>query len=1200
MSEKTPNFTKAQLFAIESRSRDLLLSAGAGAGKTATLTERVCRLVTDEASGVDVSRMLIVTFTRAAAAELRERVRERLEAALSENPSSRRLARQLVALDGADISTISGFLLKSIRPYFSELGLPPSFAVADEATVNVMKSKIMSEVIDDFFDEGSPSFIALADALSSSRDEASMNETVLKIANTLFQKGFSQENLSEKAAALEEASTSDFFASSHGKVVREITESFARHYLAAFKSASESITSDPFLTGKYGASAEEHVRFAEALVAHAGTGYKEAKDHIESFAPSKLPPIKAEAKSDEAISFGELKKEFKEKLSKDIAPLFAYEEKDISAVQIRTAALLRELARVVGEFSRRFSEAKRERGVVDYNDIELYAKELFVAPDGGPSAAALALCEKYDCMFIDEYQDTNSLQDAIFTSLAAKVPRFMVGDVKQSIYAFRGAEPAVFASYRKKMKTADVEHDVNETDPRMVFMSENFRSDSTVIDFVNVVSEVMFAGTSTPFEKGDRLIFSKGHREGYVEHPAEVALIEKPEKKEGERAVSDDEVEAEYTASRIASMLTHEVRGNGERIEPRDISILLRSSLDAPVFESALRRRGIAVSDRATLEFFEQKEVLLVLCLLNAIDNPFRDIYLAGALKSPVFGFTVEDLIKIKLGRSALPLFSCLEEFDDVASPLYGKCRAALGFISKYSKLSRGKDSASVILSLYNEFSLYSMTDGAAPDSARAAAVRENLTALYEMARRYEASSFGGLYGFITYLGEMMQKSSTVEKAEDDNAVSIMTIHKSKGLEFPICFIGRTSKRFNMKDVSASVLFDPDLGPALKMRDETGLVRCDNPLRVAVSKKMRYDAVSEEMRVIYVAMTRARERLVIPVATTSAASEVKEARLRAERQSTYSAYTSATAANAILPAAIFAADLNAPFIKLVTVPYSEVEGESVNSEKTQDVAVQSEDINGIIKERLAFRYPREHLADIPAKITVSKLSPSLLDDEETVTDIELAEFLRGAPAKKKKADIPILRLTPDDEPSGAERGTATHVFLQFCDFEKLESDGFEAELSRLSERRFLTTRMASLVNREEIESFAKSGLFGMIKSARRIWREFRFNSALKAYNFTTDEALGAKLRESGDDIIVQGVCDLVIEDERGELILVDYKTDRLSAYQLSHPEEARKELRERHRSQLSYYKVACEKIFERRIDRVLIYSLALGDICTVE
>ena len=363
MSDVT--WTKSQKYAIDCRDRDLLLSAGAGSGKTATLTERVCRLVCDEENGIDTSRLLVVTFTKAAASQLRDKIRKKLEAAIAKDPSSRRLAKQLIDLDRADISTISSFLLKSIRPYFSRFALPVSFSVADETELQIMKERIIDEVADDFFDSGDDDFIALCEAVSSAKNESSVNSVLLSLAETLRGKGFSAEQCVKWANELDDASQNDFLSSSYGNVIREITVSFAAHYLSSFERIKEEIFKEEKLgASKYGISATEHVDFLRRLSASLQNGtYSDVKDIFDLFKPVSLQVGRAKFESaDTVAAYKELRGDFKDGYS-TVAALYKWDKENIASVEVRCASLLRALASVIGEFEARFAEEKRNAGV---------------------------------------------------------------------------------------------------------------------------------------------------------------------------------------------------------------------------------------------------------------------------------------------------------------------------------------------------------------------------------------------------------------------------------------------------------------------------------------------------------------------------------------------------------------------------------------------------------------------------------------------------------------------------------------------------------------------------------------------------------------------------------------------------------------------------------------------------------------------
>lgn len=1224
-------WTPSQSAAIDFSGKGLLLSAGAGSGKTATLTEKVCRLVCDEENGIPISQMIIVTFTRAAAGELRERISKKLTEKINENPTPF-LIKQLIDLESAEISTILAFFLRAIKPHFSALGLPPSFSVAEEAAIQVLKEKVMADTVDSFFESSDDEFCALADTLASSRSEDAINGRLLEIADKMASKGLGAEAMAKWASELEKCSTLDYFLSPHGKMLKEYTEQFAEHYSTVFSYYDEVFMSDESAEKSYGNALDADITFLKILSVLLGEGvYEKVKKHIETYSPVRLGANKM------PTSFAERYKTSRDSFKTDIKALllkYSAEPAELSAVQKKTAKLCRGAAKVLAEYFAAFENEKKERGTVDYSDLEIYAEKLFCNEDGSPTAAALDFSKNFRCIFIDEYQDTNRVQDRVFAALSHGMKRFMVGDVKQSIYAFRGSEPEVFTSYREKWAelVPDSEAEQSEDREAIIFMNENFRSDSTVIDFVNLVSAYMFPHTATPFEEGDKLKHSRVCKEGnYKASKAEVCLIEKESARklsDGEKDTDEDNYvnyEAEHTADRIENMLEGETLGDGSLVRPSDVAILLRSFTKAAEFASALKRRGIPVRDMATGEFFEQSEVLLVLCILNAIDNPLRDIYLAGAMKSPVFGFTVDDMIKLldfRNKNSASPLWycveACLEQGRDEA--LKQKCRTLSDFLSDFRAKAAGESAAKLLSELYDTLSLYSLTDGTEESGTGGRRIRANLTLLYEYSRTFEKDSYGGLHGFISYLEELMEgKIEGENEADDSDAVSIMTIHKSKGLEFPVCFICECAKKINVKDLSADVLFDAQIGLAMKLQDDSGLVKCETPLRAALAERIREQLIFESTRVLYVAMTRAVERLIITMTVSNAETAKASAVERYSFPSAYGKKKASSFADFILPAVMEAVEENrSSFFELKTIKHTEVNVSSI-FEKDEYLPEEKEDetLLSLYKDRLSFSYKKGFLADIPAKLTVSKLKPALLDEDEELFDIEsymeavkigedffseTAEHLMGLSEgedifeSEGEGEVPVPRfLSEEKKILPTDIGTATHVFLQFADFDNLRTASVQAELERLVSKRFITEEMASIVSLEQIEAFRESDLFKALENAKEVRREFRFNVALPAGDFTVNKELADKLYAEGTLLTVQGVVDLVFTDEEDRLILVDYKTDRLTEYELENRGAAEKKLRERHGAQLGYYKSALEKMYEREVSEMAVYSLPLGD-----
>lgn len=1226
-------WTPSQSAAIDFSGKGLLMSAGAGSGKTATLTEKVCRLVCDEENGIPISQMIIVTFTRAAAGELRERISKKLTEKINEKPTPF-LVKQLIDLESAEISTILAFFLRAIKPHFSSLGLPPSFTVAEEAAIRVLKEKVMADTVDNFFESNDSEFCALADTLASSRSEDAINGKLLEIADKMASKGLGAEAMAKWASELEQCSDSDYFISPHGKMLKEHTEQFAKHYGTVFSYYNEAFLADESARKSYSNALDADTYFVKILLQLVEEGvYEKVKSHLETYSPARLGSNKT------PTSFSERYKESRDAFKTDVKALmskYSADTESLSAVQKKTAKLCRGAAKVLAEYFAAFENEKKERGTVDYSDLEIYAEKLFCNEDGSPTAAALDFSKNFRCIFIDEYQDTNRVQDRVFSALSHGMKRFMVGDVKQSIYAFRGSEPYVFTSYREKWEELIPSEDTEQSENReaIVFMNENFRSDSTVIDFVNLVSSYMFPHTATPFEEGDKLKASRiCKEENYKASKAEVCIIEKESARKG-NAETDDETElsdgyvnyeAEYTADRIEKMLEGETLGDGSLVRPSDVAILLRSFTKAAEFANALKQRGIPVKDMATGEFFEQSEVLLVLCILNAIDNPLRDVYLAGAMKSPVFSFSVDDMIRLldfRNKNSESPLWYCVEAYVEEGrdEALREKCKAFAAFLSDFREKASGTSAAKLLSELYDTLALYSLTDNDAENGANGRRIRANLTLLYEYSRNFEKDSYGGLHGFIVYLEELMEgKVEGSGEADDSDAVSIMTIHKSKGLEFPVCFICECAKKINVSDLTADVLFDSHIGLAMKLQDDSGLVKCETPLRAALADKIREQLIFESTRVLYVAMTRAVEKLIV----TMTVSNVEKAKASAFEKYTFHSdfgkKKSSSFADFILPAVMGALYENrSSFFELKTLKHTEVNTAS-GFEREEELPEVKEDetLLSLYRERLSFRYEKDFLADIPAKLTVSKLKPALLDEDEELFDIEsyiesvkntdgaiyeTAERLMGLSdgedVFKGEAEetAPLPKFLSDKKTIlPTDIGTATHVFLQFADFDNLRKQGVEAELDRLVSKRFITEEMASLVNLRQIEAFRESALLKALETAKEVRREFRFNVALPAGDFTVNGELSEKLYAEGTLLTVQGVVDLVFIDENDRLILVDYKTDALTKYELENRAAAEKKLRERHGAQLGYYKLALEKMYEREVTALAVYSLPLGD-----
>jgi len=1312
------NFTPAQTTAIHYPDDNLLLSAAAGSGKTATLTERILYLLENDKASL--SRMLIVTYTRAAAAELRGRIGQKITER-ARSTGSRKLARHLTELPGAQISTIHAFLYRTLRPSFASLGLSPDFTIGDEAVIDTLQQEAMRDTLDDFYAAGDPDFVILADTLAGSRDTEALDRTLLSIYAQITAAGEDAAALAGYGQALTEGG--DFFAMPQSEPIRARIRAAVKHYSRTIAHLRSGF--DGNAEKQYGPAAQGDLDFLAGLDAALDGGrYEQIRAMFADFVPVKLGKLPAKDATEESDAFKAVRTEMKKDITRFSGSFFSDPAELVNESVSRTAALLVTCSRVLTAYAEAFRSRKMSRSLLDYGDLEALALQLFLDGDGNPTDAALEVGRQFSYIFVDEYQDTNRVQDAIFRALGAEIPRFMVGDSKQSIYRFRGAEPSVFARYRDRwpvQSPADAEDagaafsagngipaadTFSPDEGHCLFMSENFRCDSTVVDFVNLVSDYLFPRGSMPYAPEDALVFGKGDGEKI---PAEIVLVEKPSAgtDEDEAAPPADteeaDPEAEYVAERIADMLARE-QIDGKPLTPSDFAILLRSpDTSGAAFRQSLARRGIPVQLPGGEYLFASPAVLLTMCLLHTADNPLYDIPVAGAMHSPLFGFATHEMVLLRdwsrktlaarynwdgdmpfyyivqmaadpdwtfspedtetdvgtdetapvemtgaqlsmfaetdpvensgaapeeqtagytpwendpvknssisgqknAGISGQPLDGDAEpqpEPDPLPEELVEKCRRFRDAAEEMREMAHGMRADRFLDELFRKYALFDL-----PEVRDNPVEKDNLHALYDLARRYESGVFGGVGGFLTYAEELQDKKQSGGEGETLPAVHILSIHKSKGLEFPVVFVSACSKRRNTRDELGDILFDADLGFGMRLPDTGGYARCGTALRSAIGEKKRLESVEEEMRVVYVALTRARNHLVVTGKVKDAEEFLSDCRLDAEYATAYSVTGNCTYLQWITSAAL--AHGPDPCFRLLTV--EQTDDAAAPLPETDPETADVPDWDALLAGNMDFVYPLSYLAKVPAKLTVSKLHERVLDDTteqirlsldepatepvlpESGTLPESAASVTDRPAPRE-APLPRFMTGTAEQMTAAQRGTATHMFLQFADFASLAEKGVEAELTRLVERHFLDEETARGVYVTQLERFRKSGLFARMLAAPLCRREFRFNAPMDAHRFTENPDFAEVLRRDGVRLIVQGVVDCVFREADGSLTLVDYKTDRPTAEEYKNPELADARFIERHGEQLAYYKEICSRMFGEEIRQTVIYATALG------
>ena len=1200
------SWTAAQEAAMNIRNKTMLVSAAAGSGKTATLTERIIRSITDKTSPSDISKMLIVTYTRAAAAELRSRIFSAISDALAKTPNDRWLTSQLIKLGSAKISTIDSFYLELIRSNFTKLGISPSFRVGDSAELDILATEIMNDSIELLYEKNTD-FPEFCECFTNPKGSSNLADIFIKVREDLvyFPEGI--DFLKHNAERTEKEACSDFFSTSYGKALWEKFYYEAEYYKMISDAAIDYIERDEDINAKYGTAFAYQKEFCDSLLHSIDKlGYTQTKALLDTFSPPSLKALPKALVTDEVVFYKEKRTLINKRIRDMKDNFFSRTPESITDAMLLTSKNISVMYSLLSEFELRFSEEKRKRNVMDFNDIKRYTMKLLVDETGNATETAREIAQQFSEIYIDEYQDVDRVQDLIFSSISNN-NRFMVGDIKQSIYSFRGAEPQLFSDYRMKFPDHDSE-DAKHSEAVTVFMSNNFRCDKNVIDFTNKVCGRLFShcGDSIGYRADDDLIFSKssvGLASGNSKVKIHVTLP--PEETvenldpsapppSSSEALRNREVR--YIAKEIQRLITTEKKADGTPIRPCDIAVLYRSSHMAPLLSEALAELNIKATSDTSDKYFENPDVLLMLSLLNALDNPRRDVYLAGALRSFLFDFDLEDIITVQRhSPDALSLYDAIcdfvtycEESGNEYNGVAQKCRRFIETFERWRRASLTMSVDKLIRMLYDEDVF--VTSGLVRDINDAEG--GNFLRLYEYARSFSSGTFNGLYDFIEYINKIIERGQKLDTASDSSApdkVNLMTIHHSKGLEYPVCFLCNASGEMILHEQKDNLLLDYTVGTAMKV-SVAPFVRMNTPMREAIIAKKQHLQKEDEMRILYVALTRARERLYI----TATSKKTKEEFLNeAKGERNFSCRHSIISAKSYLDWILAYVSENevSPVFDLELCDTVEVKAEDVPQEllpsapSDSDLSLENNELGRSLAEKFSFKYPYSDLSKIPAKLSVSKLSPDVLDEEEVIS-IEDAQRIFKADSKAPVPEFFLKEKITSATPT--ERGTATHLFLQFCDFKALRERGVDEELGRLISKGFIPSSASELIYKDDLEAFAKGEFIEKIINAKRVIREQRFNLLLPASAFTLAPQKFPNIEN--EDLAIQGVIDLIIIDTDGSLRLYDYKTDRLTKAELGSDDEARAKMNDRHALQLSYYVKAVELLFGKAPDEISVFS----------
>ncbi len=1157
------DFTDSQKLAINSRNSSILVSAAAGSGKTRVLTERLMAYVTSEDTPVDIDSFLIITFTRAAAAELKSRILTELIERSAKDPLNKKLKRQINLCYRAPIGTIHNFCTMILRENAHDLGMIPDFKIADTDKSQQIKLRCLEQILDNYYKNGDADFRILANTIGAGLNDARLQETILKLHEKMKSHP-DPVNWVERQILILTQKIDDVSETKSGKFILERARMILKYYASEMEKLLEIMHSkDEYanIVAAYSNSVEETALAIRDAIRSSEIGWDK---FTESF-PIVFPNLKAlknspDPKISDYIKF--IREECKTACKKMHISFTEKSEQLINDMEIMSVPLVK-LFKLTLEFDMLFLKEKQKNSLVDFADLEHLALEILVDKNGNPTPRAVEISRRYTEVMIDEYQDVNEVQEKIFCAVSKHENNlFMVGDVKQSIYRFRLADPTIFLKKYSKFARVEI---ANENENRKILLKENFRSRQSVLSAANKVFENIMSPELGEIDYNEEHSLNCGavYYDKTKDEPALLTVINVPDATD-EETPKKTEIEAKFVANRVKQLVLDKKQvqnGDSTRdIKFSDIVILLRSpGKSASVFSSALADVGIPVKDGKGIDFFGTPEVSAVISMLSIVDNPRQDIPLISVLRSVLFNFSADELASIRSNCKIGDFYNALISSEN-------KCAKIDNFIlilNDLRELSADLPTDELIIRIFiktNALSLFGAMEFGEEK-------RRNLMMLYEFASKFEADGFRGLFKFVSLLRRMEEKgeSPNLLSTSGENAVSIMSIHKSKGLEFPVVFLCETSRKFNKLDMKEPVLIHSELGLGPKITDIERRVEYPTLWRRAVKEKLLVELLSEEMRVLYVALTRAKERIFITCAMKKAEEFVNKMRLNSQ-----SPMPPAVLQNAQTPATwLISSALSAENeIKLEIVDSDGAE--KIEAVKNNNIPTINPEILNLITERLNFKYQYNDSVKLPSKLTVTELKGT-----HSENDPESEEFVGFT----KKTAFELPDFTEDRALSGTERGTATHLVMQFINFEHCGTvEGIKMEIERLKNGGFLNERQANAVDPKVIFKFFMSDIGKRLLSANEILREFPFSVLCEAKDFYNTE--------KNDTVLLQGVLDCCII-EGNEITIIDYKTDFAC-------EENLEELVNRYSQQVNTYAKVMERILKKKVRETVLYFLRGG------
>ncbi len=1144
-------WTPAQKSAINAQNSNILVSAAAGSGKTAVLVERVVRSITSDVNPVPLDKLLVVTFTNAAAAEMKSRISKALSDIIKKQPNNTNAVRQLSLIPSAQICTIDSFCMNLVRENFFKLDISQDFNILDNSQQLLLEQSAVEEIVEELYKENSPEFKSLVELLSTTKNDDELISAIKRINTFISSQAYPLEWLSSVGELYNPKYDID------SSPLKAYAVSEAEYLLSYIRDviiyAGTLLDEYDEMYEKYNSMLEGDLNTVNSLLSSLDKSWDEIRSCVFNSAFASTPRAKNGFNPEYKEKLLSLRKIYNGAdgiLKKKILPLFSASAEDIRKDNEYLYPVFKSLIDIVKEFNTKLLEKKKELNSYSFSDIEHFAIQLLFYYDENGNAVRTDLAKElegsYYEILVDEYQDTNAAQDMLFEMLSNGKNRFMVGDVKQSIYRFRLAMPSIF---NDKKNTFEPYSEESKSINQKIILDKNFRSRKGICDFTNFVFSSLMSKRvgELDYTAEEYLNTGADYRPSTVPC-AQLNIIDTPE---GE---DTDEYEARQAASEILRKINAKELikdGDTEReIRFSDFAVLLRSAKKAmPVFIKVFSQFGIPTVSNNRVNLFENNEVAILLSFLRVVDNPVRDIPLLATLMSVFYGYSPDDIARARVNFKADNLYSSIcrdSAFERFTFDL-----------EKYRRYASSMSVEGFIRQLLSETSYMSMIAAMGNFEQR----RLNIMKFIDIARLFDSGESVGLTAFIRYIDRIIEAKLDVESAEitgfSEDAVQIMSVHKSKGLEFPVVILAGSAHRYNFDDNRDSVLLNHTLGIGLKVNNEEELYRYES-LQFSLMKSINLKAsMSENLRVLYVAITRAKEQFIAYASYKKANERIVQIgeKLINGRIPEFTVENTRCDADLLLMCAQLYKSSEADFdfdIKLISSDVSV-------TEDAENTAAPDERLIEDIRNKLSFKYERLGLSGFSSKRTASSL-----DSKEQ----SFKYFAKSKPA-----------FLSGDTLTGAQKGTAMHLFMQYCDYENAKTD-LDSEIERIKDAGFITELQAKSLNRKKLSNLFNSAFAKRMFESDGIYREIKVSSFVPVNELEDTQYT--------DKVLVQGIADCVFE-ENGELVLVDYKTDYV---------QCEEELLSLYRKQIAFYKYAVSKTLGKNVKEAMLYSFCLDKTCS--